>query len=107
MTCVFVHLNKPLKSELAGHGINEYQHCVTAPPKLNGPTLDWNRSLIDQNIGPETILNVLSNQAMLLRARCAYFADAQPLTIPVCTSWTMARVKRAVINECKIDMLAN
>ena len=77
MECIFVHLNKPLKSQLALHSINEHQHCVTAPPKLNGPTLQWNRSLIEQGIGPETMLNVLLNQAMLLRVRCAYFADDQ------------------------------
>ena len=107
MSCIFVYLDKPLKSELAAQSINEYQHCVTAPPKLNGPTLQWNESLIEQGIGPETILNVLSNQAMLLRVRCAYFADEQLLTIPVCTSWTMSRVKRAFISECKLDLFEN
>jgi len=107
VTCVFVSLQNDLKSQLAAHGINDREHCVTAPPKLNGPTLDWGKSLLSQKIGPETFLDVLQNQAMLLSVRCAYFADVQPLMIPVCSSWPMSRVKTAFIRECKLDLFDN
>ena len=40
MSCVFVHSDRPLSSELALSSFNEKQHCITAPPKLNGPSLN-------------------------------------------------------------------
>eukprot|EP01084_Bolivina_argentea_P194346 333444_1 len=105
--CVFVYLNKDLKSQLSEYGLNAQANVITAPPQLNGPILLWNKSLIQQKIGPETFLNVLPNQAMLISIRCAYFSDVQPLMIPVCSSWSMKQVKNAFISECELNLFDN
>ena len=105
--CIFVYLHKELSSQIESHGYTQQQHCVTAPPKLNGPTLDWDKSLLEQNVGPETFLNVLPNHAILISIRCAYFADNQPLMIPVCSAWQMMQVKKSFLSECKLDLFDN
>ena len=105
--CIFVYLHKELSSQLEPHSFKEEQHCITAPPQLNGPTLKWDESLLDQHIGPETFLYALPNQAILISIRCAYFADNQPLMIPVCSAWQMKQVKKAFIAECKLDSFDN
>ena len=107
ISCVFMHFDHPFGNELSNHSLNEQQHYITAPPKVNGPTLQWNKSLIEQDIGPETILNVLTYRKMPILVRCAYFADGHPLTITVCTSWTISRVKEEFIAKCKLDTFDN
>ena len=107
ISCVFIHFDQPLSNELSDHSFNEKEHCITAPPKLNGPTLQWSKSLIEQDIGPETILNVMSYQDMPIRIRCAYFADEHPLTMTVCTTWTMAKVKEEFFSKCSMDSFDN
>ena len=104
---VFLYIYKELSSQVESRGYNQMKHCITAPPKLNGPTLDWDKSLLDQKIGPETFLNVLPNQAILITIRCAYFADNQPMMIPVCDTWQMIQVKDAFISQCKLDSFDN
>ena len=127
--CVFIHFAQPLGNELLAqnwiierrYNCNifhihwdcpetpcpwdqpEYRRdCITAPPKLNGHTLQWNKSLMEQGIGPETILNVLQTHFIWpVTVKCAYFREL--LLLVVSTTWTMSRVKEEFIKGCKLN----
>ena len=107
MSCIFIHFDKTLKNQFTAHSYTEKHHCITAPPKLNGPTLNWNQSLLDQGIGPETILNVMSNEPIKIRVRCAYFADHRPMRLQIAQSCTIEMVKTAFIDRCELNLFDN
>ena len=105
--CVLVHLHKDLTSTLANSLINPYKHSIITGSGLNGPTLKWDKSWLEQNVEPETFLNLAENKAMLLSLRCAYFADKLPLMIPVTNIWKIKQIKEKFISECKLDIFDN
>eukprot|EP01083_Nonionella_stella_P056050 147796_1 len=96
--CIFVDFGNDLRSELLHNGVNPLKYTVNAPPKTNGMILDQNKSLIDQNILPETFLYLIPITPLLLRVKCAYLSP-DPIHIAVYSWWTVGQVKRAFMNE--------
>ncbi len=46
--CIFMNFNISLGSQLIDIGINQFTNCITAPPKIDGRELDWNKTLHEQ-----------------------------------------------------------
>eukprot|EP01084_Bolivina_argentea_P310176 536681_1 len=96
IVCVFMNFNVSLGSQLISIGINQLHNVIIAPPKINGKLLDWNQTLCQQKITPETFLYLLPKSNMFVNICCAYL-QPKPIKFSICKSWNIEQIIKTFV----------
>eukprot|EP01084_Bolivina_argentea_P200472 342810_1 len=96
----FVYLNKSIQSQIAvtDSDINPSKYILCCKGRAYGTQLNWNETLSEQSIKPETYLYLLSTEPCLLYIGCAYF-HPNPIMFHICKSWNIQQIKQAFLGR--------